>query len=150
MTVPKYALDTNVFVDALRSPAAAVGLKQFLARSLSAIWMSAVVMMELRAGARTPGQVAELDAGLLEPFLRRGRVLVPTARTFRETGRVLADLATPVSTAGKRGRTPASFVTDILLAASCRENGVILVTRDADFVTIARHIPGLKHVPPWP
>ena len=146
--MPKYTLDTNVFVDALRSPSAAVGLKQFLARSLSSTWMSAVVMMELRSGARTPSQVAELESGLLEPFVRRGRVLVPTSRAFREAGRVMADLAIPARERPRR--VPASFVTDILLAVSCRETGITLVTRDADFETIARHIPGLRFLPPWP
>ena len=146
--MPKYTLDTNIFVDALRSPSAAIGLKRFLAVSLPSTWMNAVVMMELRSGARTPEQVTALESGLLDPFSRRGRVLVPTTRAFREAGRVLAELA--ASARGRPGRQPARIVTDVLLAVSCRENGVTLVTRDTDFVTIARHVPGLQFVPPWP
>ena len=147
--VPKFILDTNIFIDALRSVEGAIGLKRFLATSLPSTWMSAVVLMELRSGARSPEQVAALESGLIEPFARRGRVLVPTARAYSEAGRILAALGGTVPTRGKR-RVAASFVTDVLLAVSCRETGFTLVTRDADFTTIARHLSGLKFVPPWP
>jgi predicted nucleic acid-binding protein len=147
--VPKFTLDTNVFVDALRSSEGAAGLKRFLATSLPSTWMSAVVMLELRSGARTAAQVTALESGLIEPFSRRNRVLVPTARAYLEAGRILAELGGGGSGRGQR-RAPASFVTDVLMAASCRENGVTLVTRDTDFAVIAKHLPGLKFVPPWP
>ena len=147
--MPKFTLDTNIFVDALRSSEGATSLKRFLATSLPATWMSAVVILELRAGAHTAAKIAALESGLIEPFARRNRILVPTARAYHDTGRVLAEL-TGDTRSGKRRRPTASFLTDVLLAVSCRENGVTLVTRDADFATIARHLPGLTFVPPWP
>lgn len=90
-------------------------LKQFSARSPSFTWMSAAVMMEPRSGARTPGQVAVPGSGLLEPFIRRERLLGPTSRAFPEAGQVMAVLANPAR--DSRQHLPASFVADILLAS---------------------------------
>lgn len=110
--MPKYTLDTNIFVDALRSPSAAIGLKRFLAVSLPSTWMNAVVMMELRSGARTPEQVTALEGGLLDPFSRRGRVLVPTTRAFREAGRVLRSSQHPRA-ADRVASRPAGRATEL-------------------------------------
>lgn len=144
----QFALDTNVFIDALRSENDGQRLEQFFLVHLPRAWMSVVVMQELRVGARTPRQVKALDRGVLEPFIQRGRILVPTARAFRESGRVVADIA------GGRGRSSPpvarGLLNDALLAASCRESGVTLITRDRDFALIARRLPGFEHIAPWP
>lgn len=49
----KYALDTNLFIDAFRDEEAQAELLAFLTRALLFTFMSAVVMQELAAGART-------------------------------------------------------------------------------------------------
>ncbi|MFW6201311.1 MAG: hypothetical protein ACOC8B_01920 [Gemmatimonadota bacterium] len=47
-------------------------------------------------------------------------------------------------------RVPKSFVHDVLLALSCRESGVVLVTGNGgDFERIQRYVP-FEFVPPWP
>ena len=51
----KYALDTNIFIDAFRDRTEEAALLAFLERALPVTFMSAVVMQELAAGARTRG-----------------------------------------------------------------------------------------------
>jgi len=44
-----------------------------------------------------------------------------------------------------------SFLNDCLIAASAREQGFFLVTRNVkDFELIERVEPGLAYAPPWP
>lgn len=44
-----------------------------------------------------------------------------------------------------------SFLNDCLIAASAREQGFILVTRNTrDFELITQVEPGLRYIPPWP
>ncbi len=46
--------------------------------------------------------------------------------------------------------TSRSLVSDVLLATSCHEQGITLVTSDGDFKVIARHLKGFRHVSPFP
>lgn len=144
----KFVLDTNVFVDAFRDEAFADALSGFLEHALPWTYLSAVVVQELAAGARTPRQVRALEFSILRPFQRRGRVFAPSPDAFRESGRLLAELA------GREGwpavHANPSLANDALLAASCREQGFTLVTSDGDF---GRFLPSLgrwRHVKPWP
>ena len=50
--MPKFTLDTNVVVDALRVPEQLRGLKAFLQRALPVTYLSAVVLQELEAGVK--------------------------------------------------------------------------------------------------
>jgi predicted nucleic acid-binding protein len=144
----KYTLDTNVFVDAFRDEAFADALAAFLDRSLPSTFLSAVVVQELAAGARTRVQVLKLDTAILRPFERRGRVFAPSTQAFRESGRLLAELA------AREGWTAvhanASLANDALLAASCREVGITLVTSDGDFDRFVPSLGRWRHVKPWP
>lgn len=134
----KFALDTNVFVDAIRDPGAASAFETFLVRALPFTYLSAVVAQELRAGARTQAQAVALQRGLLDPFVRRGRVFSPSTSAFIESGRILAAIQEP------------SLANDALLAASCREQGITLITNDRDFRRIARFLGNWEPVRPWP
>lgn len=143
-----YALDSNVYIDALRSRADLEPLTAFLLRAGGRVVVSAVVAMELRAGAFTNDDEADVHA-LLGAYRQRGRMIVPTFEAYVQAGRVLAALRFP---SRSRGRIPASsFVADVLLAASCREAGVVLVTKNtADFSRIQRHLRGFRFTAPWP
>jgi predicted nucleic acid-binding protein len=77
----KYALDTNIFIDAFRDTGAEATLLAFLARALPLTFLSAVVMQELAAGARTSAQARELERSVFKPFARRQRVF--TQRSAR-------------------------------------------------------------------
>ena len=86
----KFVLDTNVFVDVFREATFADALGAFLEQALPTTFMSAVVMQELAAGARTREQVRALDSSIFRPFERRGRVFAPSVAAFRESGRLLS------------------------------------------------------------
>lgn len=141
--MPKFTLDTNVLVDALRLPAALGALKDFLKRALPVTFLSAVVLQELEAGARS-GQAALLEQ-LIGPFDRRGRVFTPTLHAWRHSGRILAKLRR-----GQRSAPLASVTNDLLLAVSCREAGITVITRDADLRRLVPHVSGLQVTQPYP
>ncbi len=144
----KFALDTNVFVDAFRDQTFAEALAAFLEQALPTTFLSAVVMQELGAGARTREQVRELEASIVRPFQRRGRVFAPSALAFRESGRLLAELATREGWAAIHSNP--SLANDALLAASCREHGFTLITNDRDFDRFLPSLARWRHVKPWP
>ncbi|HET9217298.1 MAG TPA: PIN domain-containing protein [Terriglobia bacterium] len=144
--MPKFAIDTNVYVESVRSTKTSEGLKQFLASNLPRTYLLAVVVQELWAGARTQEQVDALEAGVFGPFDRRSRVIRPSIGAFKESGRILAELA--LRDGIEPSRTKVSLVNDTLIAASCREAGITLLTRDSDYERIARHSRGFRHLAP--
>jgi predicted nucleic acid-binding protein len=143
----KYAFDTNIFVDSFRSEESEAELLAFLKRALPFTFMSAVVMQELAVGARTTEAARNLRRSLFEPFERRGRVFAPTAATFVESGSIVASLA---SMEGLQVSETPSLLNDALIAASCRERGITLITRDSDFDRLLPFLKRWRHVPPWP
>jgi predicted nucleic acid-binding protein len=144
----KYALDTNIFIDGFRNEEAQTEVLAFLNRALPFTYLSAVVMQELAAGARTADAARHVQRGIFEPFERRQRVFAPSSAAFVESGRVLATIA------GREGwqllDEKPSLLNDALIAASCREQGVTLITRDGDFKRLAPFIKGFRHAAPWP
>jgi predicted nucleic acid-binding protein len=131
-----YALDTNIYISALRNAARMERVKRFRLRAASRMRLSAVVALELRAGARTEAQREALQEFTAQ-YAERGQVLVPSFDAYEHAGRVLAAL----------GATAPSLVNDALLAASCRESGTTLVTENArDFAAIQRHLRGFRFV----
>jgi predicted nucleic acid-binding protein len=144
----KFALDTNVFVDAFRDEAFAAALTAFLEQALPMTFLSAVVVQELAAGAHTREQVRALELSIFRPFVRRGRVFAPSASAFRESGRLLAELAAREGWAAMHSNP--SLANDALLAASCREHGITLVTSDGDFDRFLPSLGRWRHVKPWP
>lgn len=127
----KYALDSNIFIDALRDPAHEAWLTAFHERYAHAEYLSAIVALELRAGATSARDAASLDDHVFAPFERRGRVFAPSYATWKMAGAAMASL--------RGNQLTRSFCNDILLAASCREHGIALVTRNVgDFERIRR------------
>lgn len=144
----KYALDTNIFIDSFRNEDAEAELLAFFERALPFTFLSAVVMQELAAGARTPRAARELQRSVFEPFERRGRVFAPSSAAFVKSGRMLAAVA------AREGwqlvdENP-SLLNDALIAASCRERGIVLVTKDGDSERFDPLMRGWRHVAPWP
>jgi len=144
----KYALDTNIFIDAFRDDRAAAALDAFLRRGLVTTFLHSVVVQELRAGARARKDVLLLQRAIFTPFERRHRVVTPSAAAFKESGRILAALAAREGADAVRGNR--SLANDTLLAASCREGGLTLISSDADFDRIRPLLVGLRVVKPWP
>ena len=61
----KYAFDTNIFIDGFSSEEAQAEVFAFLNRALPFTYLSAVVMQELAAGARTTEAARNLQRGYL-------------------------------------------------------------------------------------
>ena len=144
----KYTLDTNIFIDGFRSEEGQSEVFAFLNRALPFTYLSAVVMQELAVGARTTKAARDVQQGIFRPFERRRRVFAPSAAAFVRSGRVLAAVA------AREGRqvideTP-SLLNDALIGASCREQGITLITRDNDFKRLEPFLRGLRYVEPWP
>ena len=144
----KYALDTNIFIDGFRNDDAQAEVFVFLNRALPSVYLSAVVMQELAAGARTADAVRAVQRGVFEPFERRQRVFAPSSAAFVESGRVLAAIA------AREGwqllNEQPSLLNDALIAASCRERGITLITMDGDFKRLAPFVKGFRYTAPWP
>jgi predicted nucleic acid-binding protein len=130
MAVPrlrKYVLDTNCFIDAARGAEARAAFETFSSLAAPGLYLSAVVAAELRAGAGR--SLAALERNVLGPYVRRQRVLTPSAASWdalafftRHDGMVLSQMRR-------------SFLFDVLIAHSCREAGAVLVsanTRDLE------------------
>lgn len=144
----KYTVDTNLWIAAVREPAANAALRLFHTAFAPFEYLTAIVAQELRAGAQGPAAVQALTFGVLEPFERRGRVLTPSYAAWLTAGEVLARLAVKERLDLKK--VPRSFLNDILLAATCREAGVVLVTaNERDFARI-RRVLVFEYVGPWP
>src|SRR6266542_1491896 len=137
----KYAFDTNVFIDAFRDATAEAAMLAFLERALPFTFLSAVVMQELAAGARTPKQARKLEQLVFCAFDRRGRVFARSSGAFVASGRLLASDA---------GRDKPSLLNDALIATSCRECGITLITQDSDYTRFQPFLKKWRHVPPWP
>ncbi len=144
----KYALDTNVFIDGFRSDEGQAEVFAFLNRALPFTFLSAVVMQELAAGARTAQAARHIEQGVFEPFERRRRVFAPSSAAFAESGRVIATVA------AREGwqllDDNPSLLNDALIAVSCREQGITLITRDRDFKRLSPLVKGFRYAAPWP
>jgi len=142
------ALDTNVYIDALRDRSELAALKQFVARFGVRVWLAGVVATELGASALADAQREAVD-DLVRPYATRDRVFGVSFAACREAGRALATLA-----ARERVRlatAPPSLTNDALLAASCREADVVLITRNfKDFSRLQRQLRGFRFIAPWP
>lgn len=149
MPVPtKYALDTNLFIRGYRDQEGAAQLKQFHAVFAPYEFLSAVVVQELRAGIGTPEEVKRLERTVVEPFERRGRVITPSFAVWRESGRVLATLVKEDGL--ELRRVPKHAVNDIMIALSCREAGVTVVTENEKDFERLRRIFAFDFVSSWP
>lgn len=125
----KKLVDTNIFIDRFADP----GLYQDLFLSDGLIYLSSVVLMELKAGAHSKEAVDAVH-DLHRHFLRVGRVIVPSLKDFEVAGEVIAKLQ---SAKGYDIKKSASITNDCLIAASARSAGVVFYTQNKrDFQAI--------------
>jgi hypothetical protein len=77
---------------------------------------------------------------LLESYVARDRVIVPSFEAYRQGGRVLAALAVRERMDTSRS---GSLVNDVMTATSCREAGIRLITESIEhFAAVQRHLRG--------
>jgi predicted nucleic acid-binding protein len=144
----KYALDTQIFINAFRQPSANEALRRFHQAFAPFEYLSVVVAQELRAGVKRRRDRKALDRHVLGIFERTGRTFAPTAEAWHRSGDVLSEMAQQEGL--EIGRISKSFANDVLLALSCRETGCVLVTENArDFQRIRRYVQ-FDFVKPWP
>jgi predicted nucleic acid-binding protein len=118
----RLVVDTNLYIDWLNR-----GLHEdILFRRDAVKYLSAVVLMELRAGA-----FSSRDRRLLErlqaAFESAGRVLIPSRLVYAEAGDVLRGLQS--ERRYQLARTH-SIVNDVLIALSARSIGATVVTQN--------------------
>jgi predicted nucleic acid-binding protein len=147
--VTRYVIDTNVYIRAWRNQAThGVELDRFYRSRMVVTYLSSVVLHELLMGANNPRMARDLVVGLAGPFKRTRRIVVPSHSSWTRAGEVIRHLA---RRDGLDRRTlPRSFVNDALIAACCREEGLTLVTENAqDFSRIQKRMK-FEFVAPWP
>ena len=124
--------DSSFYIAALRSTGAAVlALRRF--PQGGPLWLSAVVLEELYAGAdvRSRRAIERLE----RDFEKAGRILVPNLGDWTHAGRILAKLAAryDYEQVGK-GR----LTNDALIAATAGRMGITVITANArDFAKLA-------------
>jgi len=141
-------LDSHLYIEAYRHPAAREALSVFLDRWGARLWVSAVVELELLSGSRSPGEADRLRSGFFSPWEAAGRLEAPSAADWRTAASVQATLA-------GRGdiqlrTTPKSFTNDTLIASWAARRGFTVVSSNLrDFDRIRAVLP-FSLVEPWP
>ena len=128
--------DSSVYISALRKGDSSA----LAARSLAVntpLWVSAVVLEELYAGAddRSRQAVERLECD----FAKAKRILLPTLSDWTQTGKVLARLATRY---GDERIGQARLTNDALIAMSAGRMGITVITvNERDFRQLAEFRP---------
>ena len=144
----RYVLDTNLFIEAARDRRKAEELKVFSSAFLPFLQFHSVVAQELLAGAITARWRRELVEAVIGPYARRGRVVVPSFAAWTRSGEIVAELVE--SKALPAGGVARSFANDALIAASCREEGLMLVTRNRRDLELIARVEAVRWTEPWP
>lgn len=138
----------NCYIDAASDRAELAAWLCFTTWASPHLYLSSVVAAELRAGARTERDRSRLEAEVLGPLVRRGRIVTPSAAAWDALGLTLATLCGNEGLALAHVRRGSPF--DILLAYSCRESGVVLVTRNARDMERIRSVFAFEYLAPYP
>lgn len=125
----KLVPDTNIFIDWLN----AHRHEEFLFSQESVKYLSAIVLMELYAGAFSPEDRRQVGQ-IQQAFDRVGRILLPSTKTFVAAGQLLQRLQWQ---SGRTGKKAAGFSHDVLIALSARQIGATVLTANGrDFERI--------------
>jgi predicted nucleic acid-binding protein len=123
MNLRKVVLDTSLYIGWLNESR----FQDLMIGPGIVRYLSAVVQMELRVGAKTLPARQHVDR-LAMAYQSSSRLIVPAASTYDEAGHVLQRLRG----FGREIRR-ASLVHDVLIALSARSIGATVVTADEDF-----------------
>jgi predicted nucleic acid-binding protein len=132
----KYLLDTNVYLEAVRSEEARAQFRKTFYPLLPATYLSAVVSYELSVNAHNR-RTRTLLQDFVRPMERTGRVVTPTFDDWSMASEVVT--AIEANEKSWRSKLPA-LLNDILVALSARRIGATLLTYNRDdFRLIRRH-----------
>lgn len=133
--------DTSVYITALRRGDAAVLGTRNVAYG-SPLWLSAVVLEELFAGADARGR--KRLAKFERDFVKVNRLLVPEANEWSRTGVVLAQIGEKY---GYEKIGKARMTNDTLISTGAARLGIMLLTiNERDFKLIAEFCPVIYHL----
>ena len=118
----RLVIDTNIYIDWLN----AGRYEDILFQRDAVKHLSAVVLMELRAGAFSSSD-RRLVQRVESAFDKAGRILAPSRAVFSEAGDALRRLQ---ADRGFRVDISHSIVNDVLIALSARSIGAIVVTQN--------------------
>jgi predicted nucleic acid-binding protein len=139
--------DTNVYIAALREGLGGAAFDR-LQEAGPRTFLASVVSSELRVGVRDEDGLAMVIA-LDKRFERLGRIVVPTAGSWKDVGDVLAKIAHREPSLRTKVR---GLWNDALIAMSARQIGATVVTQNVrDFGLLRRYmrfemepVPGLR------
>lgn len=118
----KKLIDTNIFIDRFSN----LDLYKEIFLSEGFVYLSAVVLMELRAGAHIKESINAVSE-IGEFFRKVDRVVIPTMKDFERAGEILSDLQ---SVKGYNIKKSSSITNDCLIAVSARSIGAVLYTQN--------------------
>ncbi len=125
----KKVIDTNIFIDRFSSPDLYRGV--FLSSGI--VYLSSIVLMELRAGVHIKQAVRAIDE-MFDFFRQVGRICVPSITDYEKAGEIISKLQV---SKGYNIKKSASITNDCLIAASVRSMGATLYTKNKkDFMAI--------------
>ncbi len=125
----KKVIDTNIFIDRFSSP----DLYREIFLSSGTVYLSSIVLMELRAGVHTKQALSAINE-LFDCFKQVGRILVPSLTDYEKAGEIISKLQVAK---GYNIKKSASITNDCLIAASVRSVGATLFTKNKkDFLPI--------------
>ena len=129
----KLVIDSNIYIDFFNSGKFADLFHNIKYPTI--IYLSTIVLMELRAGAFTRTDIKIVQA-LARTYRKSRRVLVPGDTEFLSAGEMLAKLQ---EREGYDLKKTASITNDVLIALSARQIGATVVTQNRrDFEAIRR------------
>ena len=147
--MPRYVIDTNLYVEAITTDEGNEALAAFQRRFAPFLFQHSTVAQEILAGAHSEASYREYYEDWVAPFEALNRLITPSHESWARAALIIVRLVEQ----GKKspGGFNRSFLNDCLIAASAREHGFVLVTRNtADFGLIAQVEPRLRYTPPWP
>jgi predicted nucleic acid-binding protein len=143
-----YFLDSNVYIRGFNDSEFGDELRVFHSKHLPRIALSVVVAHELLAGVTTAAKERSLRRGLIDPFKARRRIHVPNYRTWELAASIDRRLQRLKGFNASLARR--SFFNDILIAATARDLGAIIITENEKDFGIIGKVLDIKFRLPWP
>ena len=144
----RFVLDTNVFIAADRDREWEEVLGRFSAAHLPFLHFHAVVAQELLAGAMDRRRERLVEESLIKPFEKRGRGVIPSFAAWKAAGSILGRLVQQKHLSPGGFQRP--FLNDCVLAASCRETGLTLITLNRQDFDLIRRVCRFDYTDPFP
>lgn len=112
------------------------------------VYLHSVVVGELLMGATNPEIERKTHRDFIEPLEDSKRIITPTHAAWKRAGLIIAKLVRHKRLAAEA--VPRSFFNDCLLAASARDEGYSIITRNLRDFELIRTVATVDVQPLWP